>query len=231
MNITDVDDRIIRDLQAAGGTLDELTAPHIARFEADMKDLRVGPPTHLTRATRPHPGDGGDHRQAARERARVPDGRWLDLLPHLVVAGLRHAGQARSGGGARRRARRGRRLRQGRRARLRAVEGPKAGRADVADRDRRGPPGLAHRVLGDEHEIPRRVVRHPHRRRRPDLSAPRERDRPVRGGDGQALRERVAAQRPPRAERREDGAPRRQHQPPGRGLRGRLHAGRCSATR
>jgi cysteinyl-tRNA synthetase len=51
MNITDVDDRIIRDLQAAGGTLDELTAPHIARFEADMKDMRVGPPTHLTRAT------------------------------------------------------------------------------------------------------------------------------------------------------------------------------------
>ena len=51
MNITDVDDRIIRDLTEAGGTLDELTAPHIARFTADMKDLRVGPPTHLTRAT------------------------------------------------------------------------------------------------------------------------------------------------------------------------------------
>jgi cysteinyl-tRNA synthetase len=51
MNITDVDDRIIRDLTAAGGTLDELTAPHIARFTSDMKDLRVGPPTHLTRAT------------------------------------------------------------------------------------------------------------------------------------------------------------------------------------
>jgi cysteinyl-tRNA synthetase len=52
MNITDVDDRIIRDLQASDGTLDELTAPHIARFEADMKGMRVGPPTHLTRATR-----------------------------------------------------------------------------------------------------------------------------------------------------------------------------------
>jgi cysteinyl-tRNA synthetase len=51
MNITDVDDRIIRDLQEKGGTLDELTAPHIARFMADMADLRVGPPTHLTRAT------------------------------------------------------------------------------------------------------------------------------------------------------------------------------------
>jgi cysteinyl-tRNA synthetase len=51
MNITDVDDRIIRDLAAAGVTLDELTAPHIARFMADMADLRVGPPTQLTRAT------------------------------------------------------------------------------------------------------------------------------------------------------------------------------------
>jgi len=51
MNITDVDDRIIRDLQAGGVALDELTAPHIARFMTDMDDLRVGPPTHLTRAT------------------------------------------------------------------------------------------------------------------------------------------------------------------------------------
>ena len=51
MNITDVDDRIIRDLQQTGGTLDELTAPHIARFMADMADLRIGPPTALVRAT------------------------------------------------------------------------------------------------------------------------------------------------------------------------------------
>ncbi|MEX2548395.1 MAG: cysteine--tRNA ligase [Chloroflexota bacterium] len=51
MNITDVDDRIIRDLQEAGVTLDELTAPHIARFIADMANLRVGPPSQLTRAT------------------------------------------------------------------------------------------------------------------------------------------------------------------------------------
>ncbi len=51
MNITDVDDRIIRDLRAAGGTLDELTAPHIARFLADMRDLRIGPPDVFVRAT------------------------------------------------------------------------------------------------------------------------------------------------------------------------------------
>ena len=51
MNITDVDDRIIRDLGAAGGTLDELTAPHIARFIADLDRLRVSPPEVMPRAT------------------------------------------------------------------------------------------------------------------------------------------------------------------------------------
>jgi cysteinyl-tRNA synthetase len=51
MNITDVDDRIIRDLQQKGGTLDELTAPHIARFMEDLAALKVGPPDHLARAT------------------------------------------------------------------------------------------------------------------------------------------------------------------------------------
>jgi cysteinyl-tRNA synthetase len=51
MNITDVDDRIIRDLGAASITLDELTAPHIARFLADLGLLRIGPPDVLTRAT------------------------------------------------------------------------------------------------------------------------------------------------------------------------------------
>ena len=51
MNITDVDDRIIRDLAAAGGTLDELTAPHIKNFVADLERLRIGPPTQLARAT------------------------------------------------------------------------------------------------------------------------------------------------------------------------------------
>ena len=51
MNITDVDDRIIRDLGEKGGTLDALTAPHIARFLADMTELRIGPPDVLTRAT------------------------------------------------------------------------------------------------------------------------------------------------------------------------------------
>ena len=45
MNITDVDDRIIRDLQAAGGTLAELTGPNAAEFLANLELLRIGPPT------------------------------------------------------------------------------------------------------------------------------------------------------------------------------------------
>ncbi|HUP82817.1 MAG TPA: cysteine--tRNA ligase [Candidatus Limnocylindria bacterium] len=51
MNITDVDDRIIRDLQAAGGTLAELTAPHVAGFIENLGKLRIGPPDRLVRAT------------------------------------------------------------------------------------------------------------------------------------------------------------------------------------
>jgi cysteinyl-tRNA synthetase len=51
MNITDVDDRIIKDLMAKGVTLEELTAPHIERFVADLDKLHIGPPDKLARAT------------------------------------------------------------------------------------------------------------------------------------------------------------------------------------
>ena len=51
MNITDVDDRIIANLAQAGGTLDELTAPHIARFIEDLDMLRVTPRDVMPRAT------------------------------------------------------------------------------------------------------------------------------------------------------------------------------------
>jgi cysteinyl-tRNA synthetase len=51
MNITDVDDRIIKNLAAAGGTLEELTAPHIAQFQADLETLRVSPRDVMPRAT------------------------------------------------------------------------------------------------------------------------------------------------------------------------------------
>ena len=132
MNITDVDDRIIRDLP--GGGRDARRADRAAHrpIHGRPEDAAHRSADAPDAGDRAHPGDGGAHRHAAREGPRLPDRRRLDLLPHLVLAGVRHAGQARSAGGARRRARRGRRLRQGRRARLRAVEGAQAGRAVVA---------------------------------------------------------------------------------------------------
>jgi len=51
MNITDVDDRIIRDLAGTGGTLEDLTEPHIERFLADLDRLRVQRPDVMPRAT------------------------------------------------------------------------------------------------------------------------------------------------------------------------------------
>src|SRR5207237_5787185 len=52
---------------------------------------------------------------------------------------------------------------------------------------------LAHRVLGDEHEIPGTELRHPYGRGRQHLSPPRERDRPERGGDRKDVRPLLAA--------------------------------------
>ena len=105
-------------------------------------------------------------------------------------------------------------------------KGPKPGEPSWETAIGAGPAGLAHRVLGDEHDAPRAVLRHPHRRRRPDLPAPRGRDRPERGRDRPAVRADLAPLRPPPDERREDGQVDRQHRPRRRAARGgRLAAG------
>ena len=174
----------------------------------------------------PHRRDRRADRDAPRAGPRLPDRRRLDLLPDLVVAGVRAPGAPRSrgpqGGGAGR----VRRVRQGRRPRLRAVEGTQARRAVVGDGDRSGPAGLAYRMLGDEHGPSRTVVRHPHRRHRPDLPPPRGRDRPERGRDRPDVRPDLAPLRPPPVGRFQDGQVDRQHRA-GRGGAGsrRLAAG------
>ena len=73
-----------------------------------------------------------------------------------------------------------------------------------------GPARVAHRVLGDGEEVPRACVRDPRRRQRPDLSAPRERDRSVARGR-RWVRPDVDAQRDASADRREDVQVARQH--------------------
>ena len=85
---------------------------------------------------------------------------------------------------------------QGEPARLRALEGAQGGRGHLlALAVGRGPPGLAHRVLGDGREAARRRLRDPRRRLRPRLPPPRERDRADRGRARRAAGADLDAQR------------------------------------
>ena len=149
MNITDVDDKIIRDAAREGIAIGELTARYTQAFLDDLDRAAHHASGRPAARHRPHRRHGRAHPDAARARSRLPHGRRLGLLPDRVVAGLRHAGAPGAGCAAGRRARRGGRVQQGRRPRLRAVEGPQARRADLVDRHRRGPAWLAHRVLRD----------------------------------------------------------------------------------
>jgi cysteinyl-tRNA synthetase len=51
MNITDVEDRIIKKAADAGVSIDEFTAPYLAAFMEDLKTLRIQPAEHYPRAT------------------------------------------------------------------------------------------------------------------------------------------------------------------------------------
>ena len=109
---------------------------------------------------------------------------------------------------ARRAARERGRARRRRRAqacsrRLRALEDGQARRAGVGLAVGSGPAGLAHRVLGDVVEAPRRRLRHPRRRQRSRVPAPRERDRASRRRRPR-VRALLVAQRDAERRRRED---------------------------
>ena len=97
--------------------------------------------------------------------------------------------------------------RQARPARLRPLEERQARRAVLGQPLGRRAAGLAHRVLGDGPRDARRPDRHPRRRARPDLPAPRERAGPERGVHRRpAVRAVLGPRRPGHDRRREDGA-------------------------
>jgi cysteinyl-tRNA synthetase len=76
MNITDVDDRIIREANREGVPIGELTAPHVDAFLDDMATLRITTPDYLPRATR-HISDMVELIEALLERGhayRTEDG-------------------------------------------------------------------------------------------------------------------------------------------------------------
>ena len=51
MNVTDIDDRIIANANAAGESIGDLTGRWLDRFRADVKAMRMSPPDVLPRAT------------------------------------------------------------------------------------------------------------------------------------------------------------------------------------
>ena len=151
---------------------------------------------------------------------RLPHRRRLDLLPHRLVARLRRAGPPRpdrssASASASRPTSTARTTCATSRSGRAPSRASRAGRPPIGD----GPARLAHRVLGDEHALPRAQLRHPHRRHRPRLPAPRGRDRAVGGGHRPAVRADLAALRPPPDGRPEDGQADRQHRASGRHLR------------
>ena len=232
MNITDIDDKIIRGAAAAGIGIDELADRWLAavpRRRASAADDAARRPAARDRA---HRRDGRRSSRRSSRRA-TPTGpttaRSSSGSPRgRPTAGSPGSTRSRCGSAS---ASRPTSTRKDDVRDFALWKGAEAGRAVVGDGDRAGPARLAHRVLGDGDEAPRPVVRHPHRRRRPDLPAPRGRDRPERGGDREAVRPDLAPLRAPPDERREDGQVDRQHRPGRRAARvGRSTRGRC-ATR
>ena len=94
-----------------------------------------------------------------------------------------------------RRARGRGRVRKSRRPRFRAVEGAQRRRALLGHGHRSGPARLAHRMFRDGDQVPGRDAGYPRGRRRPDLSAPRKRDRAIGIAHRQAVFALLAARR------------------------------------
>src|ERR1035437_5084833 len=84
-----------------------------------------------------------------------------------------------------------------RRARFRALEDAQGGRALLGLRDRSGAPRLAHRVLRDGDQVSGGDPGYPRGRRRPDLPAPRKRDRAIGIADRQTVFALLAPRRVP----------------------------------
>ncbi len=192
MNITDVDDKIIRNAAAEDKTLAEYTAKYTEAFLEDTAALRLQRPERMVKATE-HIPEMVHAIEKLAERGFTYRKRRIHLLSHREVSRLRQALAQRFQRHPRRRARGRGRIRQSQRARFRSMESAQGRRSLLGERDRSGAARLAHRVLRDGDEVSGRNAGHPRRRRRSDLSASRERDRAVGSDHVEAVRALLAA--------------------------------------
>ncbi len=179
MNVTDIDDKTIRDSAAAGMSLSAYTEKFTAAFFEDLTALRVLHPDVVCKAT--------DHvpemialveALAAKGHTYASDGSVYFKISSLTITKLSKKDFSGIQSGA---------CAPTATSTTRRTPGLSSGRGE------RGHPGhplrprparLAPGVLRHEHEVPGRELRPALRRRRPGVPAPRERDRPERGATG-----------------------------------------------
>ncbi len=171
MNVTDVDDKIIRNAVAQHKDLNEYTAVYTKAFLEDCATLRLERPENLVPATE-HIDDmaAAIEKLAAGGHTYTSDGSVYFRIASFPGYGkLSHNDFSGNLAGAR-------------------VDVDEYEKADARDfalwkAPKEGEPfwhyfhgsgasGLAHRVLRDGHQVPGRDAGHPRGRRRPDFSAP-----------------------------------------------------------
>ena len=216
MNITDVDDKIIRNAAALGVSVQDYTKKYKQAFLEDADALNIQHPEFLVNAT-DHIQEMAHFIKGLEEKGfayRTEDGSYYFRIAKFPEYGkLLEEGLRRH---ERRRARGRGRIRQRQCPRLRAVESAQTGRGRSGRRRLApGRPGwhiecsaMSMKYLGE-------TLRHPPRRRRSHLSASRKRDRAVGGADRQTVRAYLGACALPSGGRREDGQERREflHRP------------------
>ena len=90
MNITDVDDKIIRNSARDGVTVQQYTAKYEKAFLEDAAMIGIEQPDTGAR-DRAHSGDGGFRRETGGKRNCLPHGRRFLLLQHREVPAVRQA--------------------------------------------------------------------------------------------------------------------------------------------
>ena len=198
MNITDVDDKIIRN---AVGRAPVARRVHRAitpqAFLEDCATLRLEAPGAHGAGHRAHPRNGAAPSRSSTRRGytydsdgsvyyRISKFPEYGKLSHNDFSGIRAGARVD--------------VDEYDKADARDFvlwKAPKDGEPFWDGADRPGPPRLAHRVLRDGHEVSGRDARHPRRRRRSDLPASRKRNRAIGSAHRQAVRALLAAFRIP----------------------------------
>ena len=191
MNITDVEDKIIRNAAAAHQTIYEYTAPiHRRRSSKTPRPCAwSGPSTSSRPPITSTIWSSAIQKLEERGYTYISDGSvyyriakfpGYGKLSHNDFSGIRSGARVDMDEYDKADARDF--------VLWKAQEGRRAGVADSAGR---GPARLAHRVLRDGDEVSGRDARHPHRRRGPDVSASRKRNRAI-GSASPASRSRAS---------------------------------------